>query len=348
MTQGRAADFAWRFFDLGEQRLALTSPFWRRARVRPAAELAKAFHAMPAESPYPRADGGEGRPPAGGLALFEDACSVDGGILVAAGGGIVAESFGRAAEQPRFGPFRRERDGGISVRIPPLRQMKRLSGDFIFLRQPGDGDYGCWLVETLPRIAIAAQFCDLSEFRIVVSGAPGAMAGIMRDSLGLFGVRPERIVAIGEEPVFFQRLVFPLPVAGLPPVKSQSAMEVLEFLPARFAQSEASPLRIFVRGGLAAKDEAALVDLLARRDFAVVDPRPMSFAERAQAFARAEWIVGADDEALANAAFAPRGLNLVRFRDGDEPFLRDLAEVKQGRFLAVGADAADLANVLDC
>ena len=104
---------------------------------------------------------------------------------------------GRRGQAGCSGPVRREGDGGVSARIWPLTPMPRLAGDFIFLRETGDGDYSHWLIDLLPRIAVAAQFCDLSRFKIAVSRSSAAMAPIIRDSLGLFGIRPEQIVPIG-------------------------------------------------------------------------------------------------------------------------------------------------------
>jgi capsular polysaccharide biosynthesis protein len=321
--------FAWRFFDLGESHLALTSLFRHPADIRPAAELARAFYPMPPEPPYARQESGETRPPPGGLAQLDDACSLDG-VLMAANGALVAESLGEHdAPLPRA--LRRMRKGGISVRIWPLTSIRRLAGAYIFLRQPGDRDYARWLIEILPRVAVAAQFCDLSAFQFVVPRQRGAMIAVVRESLRLFGVPPERVVAIGREPVFFQRLVFPLPVAHFS-AKSPRAMEVLESLPARYGEAPEAPRRIYVKAGA-----APFFDLLQPLGFVAVEPERMNFSECAQAFSKAECIAGAPGAGLANAVFAPRGLRLATFAGDEETdfFYRDLAEAKQGRFLSV-------------
>ncbi len=330
--------FAWRFFDLGESHLALTSLFRRPAQIRPAAELARAFYPMPPEPPYARQEGGETRPPLGGLAQFENACSLDG-ALVAANGVLVAESLGdHAAPLPRA--LRRMRDGGISVRIWPLTPIRRLAGVFVFLRQPGDRNYTRWLVETLPRVAVAAQFCDLSAFQFVVPRQRGEMIAVVRESLRPFGVPPERVVAIGPEPVFFQRLVFPLPVAQAS-AKSPRAMDVLESLPARFGAAPEAPRRIYVKAGGA----TPFFNLLQPLGFVEVEPERMNFSERAQTFSKAEWIAGAPGAGLANAVFAPRGLRLLALAADEESkiFYRDLAEAKQGRFLSLRLQCNDAA-----
>ncbi|WP_298355932.1 glycosyltransferase 61 family protein [Rhodoblastus sp.] len=330
--------FAWRFFDLGESHLALTSLFRRPADIQPATELARAFYPMPPEPPYARQEGGETRPPPGGLAQIDDACSLDG-ALMAANGALVAESLGEHdAPLPRA--LRRMRKGGISVRIWPLTSIRRLAGAYIFLRQPGDRDYARWLIEVLPRVAVAAQFCDLSAFQFVVPRQRGAMTAVVRESLRLFGVPPERVVAIGSEPVFFRRLIFPLPVARLS-AKSPRAMEVLESLPARYGDAPEAPRRIYVKAGGA----VSFFNLLEPLGFVEVEPERMNFSQVAQAFSKAEWIAGAPGAGLANAVFAPRGLRLLAL-GADENckiYYRDLVEAKYGRFLSLRWQSTDAA-----
>ncbi|MGO8739170.1 glycosyltransferase family 61 protein [Rhodoblastus sp.] len=333
--------FVWRLFDLGERHLTLTSLFGRPAQIRPAAELAWTFYSMAPEPPYARQEGGKTRPPPGGLAQFEDVYSLDG-ALVAANGAVVAESLGdRAAPLP--GALRRTRDGDFTVRIRPLTSIRRVAGAFIFLRQPGDREYERWLIEILPRVAVAAQFCDLSAFQFAVPRQSGEMIEVVRESLRLFGVRPERIVAIGPEPVSFMRLVFPLPVAKFS-AKSPRAMGVLESLPARFGDAPEAARRIYVKAGA----KSPFFDLLEPLGFVAVQPERMSFSQRAQAFSKAEYIAGAPGAGLANAAFAPRGLRLLAIGADEDSkiFYRDLAEAKQGRFMALRLQSNDAAAAL--
>jgi capsular polysaccharide biosynthesis protein len=336
--------FHWRFFDLGDGRLALTSPRWRRALARPAAEIARSFHPLPPESG------------AGGLALFEESCSLGAGALLSSGGALVAESLARMEPRSDCGPLRREMDGTWSARIWPLTRMPRLSGDFIYLRQSGDGDYSHWLLGLLPLVAIAAQFCDLSQFSIVLSRQPEAMEPILRDSLGLFGIAPGRIVALGEAPVFLQRAVYPLPLERRPFVSPQ-ALEVLESLPGRLAGAADAPKRVYVASGADGPvNEAALLELLQPLGFGAVDPAGMTFAEQIRAFSRAEIVVGASGAGLANMAVAPRGLRAIVLTppgtEGDR--FRALVEGKQGHLVVLHGVAAkagfsvDLAALRAC
>lgn len=356
----RFGAFVWRYFDFGAWRLALSSPR-RPVDVRPAAEIARSFHALPPEPAVPRRaprieraepavlarfyamSATSGQLPASGLALFEDACSVGGGVLIAASGEIVKESLTNTGLLQRFGPIHREFDGTLTARIWPLTLMPRLAGDFILLRQTSDAGYGSWLIELLPRIAVAAQFCDLSQFKVVVSRQTGAMEQVVRDSLGLFGIRPEQIVAIGGTPTFFQRLVFPLPVAGHVLPKSPRAIEVLESFPGRLASSGEAHKRIYVKSALGARqlvNEAEILNLLRPLGFQIVDTVPMSFAEQVHAFSRAEMIVGASGDGLANVAFAPRGVRVFALtpRGNDDALFWGLTDLKQGSFFSLHSE----------
>jgi hypothetical protein len=344
MPAAESDAFHWRFFNFGDGRLALTSPRRRPASVRPAAEIAQSFHPLPPDSG------------AGGLALFEEFCSLGVGALMSSGGVLVAESLVGMEPGAGCGPLRCEKDGAWSARVWPLTRMRRLSGDFIYLRQSGDGDYAHWLLGLLPLVAIAAQFCDLSQFSIVVSGQTEAMERIQRDSLGLFGVAPGRIVALGEAPVFLQRAVYPLPLARRSFVSPQ-AIEVLESLPARLAGAPGAPKRVYVAGEAEGPaNEAALMELLQPLGFVAVDPAGMTFAEQIRAFSCAEIIIGASGAGLANMAVAPHGVqSIVLTPPGTQGGqFRALVEAKQGRLVALRGIAAktgfsvDLAALRAC
>ncbi|WP_374547821.1 DUF563 domain-containing protein [Rhodoblastus sp.] len=322
MTGAEAGVFRLNFFDLGETRLALNAPFWRGVSVRPAAECARALQPLPS---------------GGGLALFEDACSLAPGVLMTAESVVIAESLIHSEQTARFGSFRRH-GGGLKARLWPLTPMRRFKGDFIVLRMAGDGDYARWLIELLPRVAIAAQFCDLSQFQIAVSRGSEKMRAVVRDSLGLFGVAPDRIVALGAAPVFLQRSVCPFADAA----PSPDALEVLESFPLRLPASADAPKRIFVASDL----PDALRDL----GFSALDPAAMPFAQRVQAFAQAEIVVGPAGAHLANVVFAPRGVRVLALTGaGDDlSLLRAVTALKQGPLKTLDPDqSARLPAALD-
>jgi capsular polysaccharide biosynthesis protein len=284
------------------------------------------------------------------MVSLEGVCAVAGGILITGEGEIVAESLSNSEDAQKFQPFRRPKGGGLTIRFWPLAPMPVLSGDHVYLRQFFDGNYGHWLVDVLPRIAIAAQFCDLAKCRIVVTGKSGGMGRVHRDSLALFGVRPEQIVEIRRRPVFFERLHYPLPVSRHPWVKSPRAIEVLESLPEKLGGRRDGPKRLYVTRNSGKNrrltNEQDIVALLRPLGFVSVEPGKLSFADQVRIFAGAEAIVANCGAGLTNLVFSPRGVKVFALTTPlmHDDFFWDLTDLKQGRFLSLHGAADDPAK----
>jgi capsular polysaccharide biosynthesis protein len=360
MTSGTPKKFSWKWLDLGDWRLAWTSPARRPATIAAASAAAKAFYPLPLEPPYRRhspcvknADpqflgafdtfcATPAQPPPGGLALFDEAA---GGVLIVRNGEIVTETAANCGEAS--GPFRpfARRGGALLARIWPLTPIRFVPGDSVYLQQTFDHNYGHWLVEGLPRVAIAAQFVDLSHFKFAISRMKGGqgqvMRQVMREGLALFGVKPEQIVEIDRAPVIFERMLYPMPVAIHPWVKSPNAIAVLETLPDRIGAARDGPKRIYVtrNAGKTRRltNEDAVIDVLRPLGFVVVDPGQLSFADQIRLFAGAERIVGNCGAGLTNLVFAPRGVSVFALTTPfmQDDFFWDLTELKQGRYFSL-------------
>jgi capsular polysaccharide biosynthesis protein len=366
MDSAKRTHFFWRLISFGRWRLAWTSLLRRRARMVCAAQ-AGVFHPLPPEPAYPRRQPrienappeffgsidwlpADPPPPPGGMATLEGVCAVAGGVLLTGDGAIIAESLANSEDTQRFKPFQRLGGGGLTIRFWPLTPIPVLSGDHIFLRQFFDGNYGHWLIDLLPRIAIAGQFCDLSQCRIVITDKSGGMSRVYRDSLALFGVKPEQIVGIRRRPVFFERLHYPLPVSRHPWVKSPRAIEVLESLPEKLRVKRDGPKRLYVTRNSGKNrrltNEEDIIALLRPLGFVTVDPGMLSFADQVRTFAGAELIVANCGAGLTNLVFSPRGVGVFALTTPlmQDDFFWDLTDLKQGRFFSLHGAADDPAK----
>ncbi len=359
--------FRWRLLPFGRWRLAWTSFARRQARIVAASDAARLFHPLPPEQPYwrqkPRIEKAPpefyqgiehlcsipASPPPGGMATLDEACAVGGGILLTRDGEVVAESLNNSEDVQQFKPFSRQ-GGDLTIRLWPLTPIRFLSGDTVYLRQFWDGNYGHWLIELLPRIAIAAQFCDLSQCRIVVTAKTGGMSRVYRDSLALFGVKPGQIVSMRSRPVIFERLHYPLPVSQHPWVKSPRAIELLESLPEKLAAKRDGPKRLYVsrNSGKSRRlaNEEEILSLLRPLGFVSVDPGKLSFADQLRTFAGAELIVGNCGAGLTSLVFSPRGVGVFALTTPfmQDDFFWDLTDLKQGRFFSLHGEACDPAD----
>jgi capsular polysaccharide biosynthesis protein len=357
-------NFGWRLLRFGSWRLVWSSFLRRPARMIAAAAAGRIFRPLPPEPAYPRQrprierarpDFMRGldhlcatpaQPPSGGMAEFEEICAVAGGVLLTRNGDVVAESLANSEDVRLFSPFLRL-DGALTARFWPLTPIKFLPGDYIYLQQFWDGNYGHWLVELLPRIAIAAQFCDLSQCRIVVTRKSGGMSRVYRDSLGLFGVKPEQIVTLKRRPVMFERLHYPLPVSQHPWIKSPRAIALLETLPDKVGAPGDGPKRLYVTRNSGKNrrltNEAEIFALLRPLGFVAVEPGKMSFADQVRIFSGAEMIVGNCGAALTNMVFSPRGVSVMALTTPfmQDDFFWDLTDLKQGRFFSLHGEADD-------
>lgn len=288
--------------------------------------------------------------PPGGMASLEGVCAVAGGVLLTGEGDIIVESLSNSEDMQEFKPFRRLGDGGLTIRFWPLTPVPVLSGDSIYLRQFFDGNYGHWLIDLLPRIAIAAQFCDLSQCRIVVTETTGGMSRVHRDSLAAFGIKPEQIVGIRRRPVFFERLHYPLPVSRHPWVKSPRAIEALESLPERLKVKRDGPKRLYVTRNSDKNrrltNEREILALLRPLGFVLVEPGKLSFADQVRMFAGAELIVANCGAGLTNLVFSPRGVRVFALTTPfmQDDFFWDLTDLKQGGFFSLHGEADDPAR----
>ena len=361
--------FRWRKHYLPRFIVATSATFRRRPiTVAPAKTLAAAFFPGEAPPPYrrtrPRIENAPpdmagdfvdrllAQPtvaPAGGAALFNNVSIAAGGVILSEDGRVVAESLLNTQDWMRFGIFARNAPGQEpTVMVSPACFQRRLSGPVhIMLKQTYDANYGHWLMEGLPRIVAAAEHCDLSQCRIIVSRKSSGIRHVYVDTLAAFGVKPEQIVTHRRRPLHVDRLIYPLPISKAPFLKSPQAIEILESIPKRLGLSGEAPKRVYISRGSTGKrrlsNEEAVLNVLRPLGFAIVHPGSLDFAGQAQMFSQAEIIVGNCGAGLTNAVFAPRGLVLFALTTEFmlDDFFWDLADLKRGRFFSLHGRALD-------
>ncbi len=273
-------------------------------------------------------------PPAARLAVLDHAVVRDG-IVETADGTIAAESLiNRTADDPIA------RTGSIAI-------MRRLSGrSHVMLKQRWDANYGHWLVEGLPRLALVEERFNLADLDYIVSAHHGrAMGEVYEDSLALFGIRRDQIVEIGEEPVAVDRLIYPSPMTEHPWHIAPRCVSVLEQLAARVRAHPCGRPRVYVSRNKASRrrllNEAELLPMLRQHGFLVVEPEFLTLYQQIGLFRNARTVVGNLGAALTNVAFAEGSPTLFTLTS---PFMQDdffstLMSLKRGRYLSLHGDA---------
>ncbi len=209
-----------------------------------------------------------------------------------------------------------------------------------------DTNYGHWIIEGLPKVAILAEHFDLKSLKFIVTRRPGTMQKIYADSLAAFGIEPDQILPMARKAVEVERLLYPLPVAVDASVKAPRRIKILEGLRDKIAIAERGPRRIYVSRALARNrhllNEAEILHILRDFDVSVIYPERHSFVEQVQMFADAELVIGNCGANLTNAVFSPRGVKVFAITSEamNDEFFWDLANLKSGKYFCLHGKAA--------
>ena len=264
---------------------------------------------------------------------------------------VVAETLIEAKSARSILPLTRTSDGAFYFKqaIWPRRLASKHT--YVLLRQVCDNNYGHWITEAVPKIAVLADHYDLALLKFIVSKHPFhrrsyVMRQIYIDTLAAFGIKPNQILALGRDPVEIERLLYVPPISQHPWIKAPRTIEILETLRDRIVPEATGPKRIYVSRANAGTrrliNEAAILDILKRHDVAVVCPERLSFSEQVRLFANAELVIGAFGANLANAAFAKRNVKIFALSSEcmEDDFFWDLANLKSGSYFSLHGTAA--------
>jgi capsular polysaccharide biosynthesis protein len=195
-----------------------------------------------------------------------------------------------------------------------------LTGPLVLCIKRGTGNYGHWLAEMLPAALLANRMLG-PEVRFLVPEVPGALGAAIRDSLGLAGIGPDRVVSRGKAAyrVADLTMVHGLSLHGL--YLSPHMVETLQDLAAPVIAA-APGCRLWVsRAGQnrCLWNEREVEAVLRTLGWRVVDPGQMPFPDQVALFKGAARVAGVMGAGLANLLFAPRGARVDVFAPAAMP-----------------------------
>jgi capsular polysaccharide biosynthesis protein len=284
-----------------------------------------------------------------GIAVIDNAIICGEGVVwkkTANGPRVVEESLATATSARAILPLTRSDDKILRV-DPDVRVRKLPSGQpYALLRQPWDNNYGHWIIESLPKVAILAEHYDVTKLKYVItrhSLLPPAsrMRKVCADSLAVYGIRPDQIVEVGREALEVDELLYCLPLTTHPWTKAARTIRILEDLRDKFANGQKGPRRVYSSRSTAGRrrllNEPDILRVLEDFDVTIVDPGVMSFADQVRAFADAELVIGNFGANITNTVFAPRGVTLFAVTSHlmGENFFWDLANLKDGKYFSL-------------
>ena len=169
---------------------------------------------------------------------------------------------------------------------------------------PSDKSFGDWIMEYVPRLALA-KAAELDCEVLVHKHLPPNFI----DMLKSLGVRPDRIVVQNDgQAVLYRRLYAPSWPAGIREQPMADWLGVFRDM-VRPSSSSAGPLLYLSRKHLSNRpllNEEEICDLFVRRGFQEVNPDTLSLSETLELFANPACIAGPWGSAFENVVFSRR------------------------------------------
>jgi capsular polysaccharide biosynthesis protein len=281
------------------------------------------------------------------IVSFKNAVAV-AGVIFTQEGTIVRESLiNRDGEQAFLGMRRTGTPNVFAVEDPFPAPLPMLYGPHVLLAQQWDSNYGHWVVEGLPRMAVLRDVMDFAGVKFVLNATSPEMLRVCVDSLRYYCVSPNQLVMRGAEVQPFEELIYPTPMTEQPWVKAPLAIRALENLANRIGRAASAPARLFLGrpdgGRRELLNRAAVRDFFLARGYEEIIPAGMTFVQQVQAFSQARHVVGVMGAECANLAFAPAGVRFLGLAPDEmqDDFFWDLVSHKQGRYVCLHGEAQD-------
>ncbi|HWJ67089.1 MAG TPA: glycosyltransferase 61 family protein [Nocardioides sp.] len=281
-------------------------------------------------------------------AVLDDVTVVAGGIALH-DGKVLDETLNAARNIRRNGPLYRPADDSVWVEMEPVRPVRvpAVPGrHHVLLKQTWDSNYGHWLIDSLPRLALLDKVHDPAECLFVVNRQQSdAMRQVVVDSLALAGVAEDQILFRGYAPATFERLTVLGTVARHPVAKSPLALSFLEQLGAQVPG--AGEERIYVTRAKAARrrlvNHDEVREVLAAHGYRVVHPEDLDLAGQIALFRSATHVVADMGAALSNLAFSPPGVTVLALatESMEHDYFYDIVCHKSGRYRGLQGTAVE-------
>jgi capsular polysaccharide biosynthesis protein len=197
--------------------------------------------------------------------------------------------------------------------------MPRIEGTCVLCKKRGAANYGHWLMEMLPKALYA--HLHLTRPRCIVARQKGQLRSVMHEGLRRFGYAADRVVELGDDPAFVERLILVDGLTRHGGYMSPLAVSAIDLL--GFDITPGPDRKLYVTrepaGHRRFTDPAAVAARAEAAGYRVFNPGLATLHEQIAAFAGAQVIVGVMGAALTNIVFAPPGAQVVNLAPASMP-----------------------------
>jgi hypothetical protein len=188
---------------------------------------------------------------------------------------------------------------------------RRIGGLSVSLLGPWTGNYYHWLLQTLPRLELAARLVPLHQIDHVL--VPEPVNAFQSESLQIAGIAQHQVLGIRiEESVVAEQCV----MSTIPGENRYVPSWVVDYLRQLISKSgESEHDRLFIaRGGGSRRqiiNSQEVDEVLQEFAFHRIDPGGMSFSEQVRAFSGARIVCGVHGAGLSNIVFCNQRTDLL-------------------------------------
>ncbi len=190
----------------------------------------------------------------------------------------------------------------------------------VLMRKRGDNNYGHWLVEVLPKLALARSQCHVSG--LAIPAIKGPMQSVIHDSLTLadkIGTTP-RFELEANKVTFFKELILVSGATEHGSYMSPLMVREIDHMTANIEGIDMRRLFVSRRGaGRNLANQDVIERDLVRNGFFVMHPGEMNFISQVKAFKNAEIIVGVMGAGMTNIVFANSGAKVINLSPATMP-----------------------------
>ncbi|MBS0547646.1 MAG: DUF563 domain-containing protein [Proteobacteria bacterium] len=255
---------------------------------------------------------------------------------------LVKESLvNRAEESAPLGFTRIGSDDRFEKDVSRLARLKPRPGRHVYLSLQWDGNFGHWLIESLPRVAVLREVVDFRGACFVVQNHTAALASKYAEGLAYYGISKDQIWMSSGKPERFEELIYATPVTRCPLVKAPLVVETLETLGKQIGTTSTSPSRVFL-----SRPDTSRSRLVNRGDvkqlfldwgYHEVRPSELTLTEQMQMLGNATHVAGVLGAEFSDLVFAKKGVHILGLTSDGWPddWYWNLVSLKHGQYFSL-------------
>lgn len=218
---------------------------------------------------------------------------------------------------------------------PPVRSLS-CNGAVLLMKTNSANNYGHWLVDALPKLALADPLLAEPDLTLLLPRlSSAAQEAVIESSIKLTTRRNVEFVRLEDrEPVSVPELYYVSPVSWHPGKKHPAALSAMRARIHQSLRAEVSPRDIIYvsRRGVRTRrivNEDAVASWVESIGGRVLAPESLSFEEQVRTFSRCRILIGPTGAALTNCVFMPEGSRVVALAPWGmpDPFFWDICGI---------------------